>query len=61
MISIQVTMNKSEGGTAQNEQLIKLLQEISQNEELLRQTNIKILEFRKHNFLDGIFFKFLGC
>ena len=54
-------MNKSEGGTAQNEQLIKLIQEISQNEELLRQTNIKILEFRKHNSLDDIFLNFLDA
>ena len=54
-------MNKSEGGPNQKEQLIKLVQEKSQTEELLRQTNRKILGFRKHNSLDDIFLNFLDA
>ena len=46
---------------AQNEQLIKLIQEKLQTEELLRQTNRKILEFRKYESLVHIFLNFLDA
>lgn len=54
-------MNKSKGRQNQKERLIKLIQEKSQTEELLRRTNRKILGFQKHNSLDDIFLNFLDA